>query len=424
MNREYGFKKLLNVTLISLQNNRVVISHSLIKTFGLFGIINFAVFYVLWNYIFQQEYDGLPMRLIAFGFCFFLALIDYWPKVLKPYIPTYWYLSISYCLPFFGMYMFLENYASNTWLTNVLLGIFWLVLITDWLTFIVILPPGIVMGWLTHYLIKGPVHIDLNLISGPLMNYAWAIVIAAVFSHRKELIRYEEKIASITMLAGTIAHEMRTPLSTMAMIGMGLKNSLTDLFERVKNKEPIEPDPFLLNAPEQIHSTTHSAFTIIDMILMNLKGASEAKINSILSIQACVINAIKAYPLTEQERKLIHCDLDIDFQFKGNETLFKHILFNLLKNALYYVKAANKGGVFITTQQTANENILIFKDTGSGMPAAMVPYVFDRFYSKTQHGTGIGLAFCKSVMESFGGKITCMAEERHHTTFILSFPKV
>lgn len=424
MKTEYGFKKLLNALLISLQSSRVTISHSLIKTFGIFGIINFTVFYVLWNYIFQQEYDGLPMRFIAFCFCFFLALIDCWPEVLKSYIPSYWYLSIFYCLPFFGMYMFLENYASNTWLTNVLLGIFWLVLVTDWITFIIILPAGIVMGWLAHYLIKGPIFIDLNAISGPLMNYAWAIVIAAVFSHRKELIRYEEKINSITMLAGTIAHEMRTPLSTMAMIGVSLKSSLTDLFERVKNKQPIEPDPFLLNAPEQIQSTARSAFTIIDMILMNLKGASEAKVNSVLSIQACVTEAIKSYPLTRQESKLIHCDLDVGFQFKGNETLFKHILFNLLKNALYYVKAADKGGIFITTQQTANANILIFKDTGAGMPAAMVPYVFDRFYSKTQHGTGIGLAFCKSVMESFGGKITCMAEEGEHTTFILSFPKV
>lgn len=399
------------------------VSHSLVKTFGAFGVINFPVFYLLWNYVFQEEYKGFIMRFIAFAFCFFLLFIDGWPEKLKRYIPVYWYLTILYCFPIFGTYMFCEHHTSHTWHTNVLLGIFWLVLVADWLTYIVILPIGIVIGWVLYYLVNGFIQINMDNIGGSLINYGWAVVIATVFTRNKEIFQ-EERLNSMKMLAGTIAHEMRTPLSTMSMIGMGLRNSITDLFERAKNKQPIEPDPFLLNVPEQIESTARSAFTIIDMILMNLKDVSQAEVSTILSMEKCVTESLKAYPLSEQESLLIHCDLKDNFEFKGNETLFKHILFNLLKNALYYVKAADKGGIFIVTHQTATENILIFKDTGLGMPATMVPYVFDRFYSKTQHGTGIGLAFCKSVMESFGGKITCTAEEGIHTTFILSFPKV
>jgi len=101
----------------------------------------------------------------------------------------------------------------------------------------------------------------------------------------------------------------------------------------------------------------------------------------------------------------------------------RHVLFNLLKNALYYIEAANKGEIYIRAEKTPDANILHFKDTGKGMASSMMPYVFERFYSKTQHGTGIGLAFCKSVIESFGGKISCESVEGEHTTFILEFPK-
>ncbi len=424
MKKQYTPFKFFNSLVAQLQNSRIVTSPSLIKAFGIFGVVNFAVFYLLWNYIFQQEYNGFYPRLMAFAFCLPLTIINYWPEKIKPYISAYWYLAILYCLPVFGVYMFLENHESSTWHTNVLLGIFWLVLVTDWLSFVIILPAGIVVGWLAHYLIKGSVQLDLESLSGPLMNYAWAIVIAAVFSHRKELIRYEERIDSIKMLAGAIAHELRTPLASISMMSTNLKKSLTRLFESQENQGSTEPDKALMSMPERLNSTAKNAFTIIDMVLMNLKDVSGQDVSKIISMEYYVRETLADYPLTETEKSLINFNPTTDFEFKGDETLFKHVLFNLLKNALHYVKASGKGEITITLKPGRYENQLIFKDTGKGMPESMVPHIFDRFYSRTQHGTGIGLAFCKSVMSKFKGSIACESIENVHTTFILSFPVV
>jgi len=54
----------------------------------------------------------------------------------------------------------------------------------------------------------------------------------------------------------------------------------------------------------------------------------------------------------------------------------------------------------------------------------MLPKIFDRFFSSTHHGSGIGLAFCKLVMQAYGGNITCQSQQGEFTEFVLSFPVV
>jgi len=404
-------------------------SPSLMRAFGIFGVINFPLFYAILSLLPGEEDNGWAPRIIAFGLCSVLSLMDYWPQRLKPYLGLYWHLTVLYCLPLFGTYMFLENSDSTTWLTNNVLGLFWLVLVTDWLTFIVIFPLGVFLGWVIHTLIFGISLLPGGFFPGPFVNYLWAIVIAAVFARNKEIF-HKERLNSMKVLAGAIAHELRTPLSAISMTSQILKSNVPAVMDGYKKAkaanlsvEDIDED-YMEQVSDEIDLTTRNAFGIIDMVLMNLKDGSEKTPPEPCSMNACIKNALKSYPLTAEEEGLVHWENPgHDFTFQGNDLFMRHVLFNLLKNALHYVKAANKGAIFIRTEETPKENILIFKDTGMGMPASMVPHVFDRFYSRTQHGTGIGLAFCKSVLEGIGGKITCESIQGEHTTFILSIPR-
>ncbi|HBC71240.1 MAG TPA: ATP-binding protein [Coxiellaceae bacterium] len=98
------------------------------------------------------------------------------------------------------------------------------------------------------------------------------------------------------------------------------------------------------------------------------------------------------------------------------------MLFNLLKNALYYIARARKGQIYIHLENRENENRLYFKDTGKGIAKEMLSHIFNRFYSKTDGGVGIGLSFCKMAMEWMGGSITCQSVEGEYTEFVLHFP--
>ena len=74
------------------------------------------------------------------------------------------------------------------------------------------------------------------------------------------------------------------------------------------------------------------------------------------------------------------------------------------------------------TSQNEGYNQLFFKDTGQGIPRDVLPFIFDRFYSKTYHGTGIGLSFCRLVMHSYKGYIKCESVYGEFTLFELGFP--
>ena len=102
----------------------------------------------------------------------------------------------------------------------------------------------------------------------------------------------------------------------------------------------------------------------------------------------------------------------------------QHVLFNLIKNALYVIATAQRGEINIWTELGDKFHYLYFKDTAVGMTPQQLSQLFNHFYTTTFMGTGIGLSFCKLVMNGFGGSIHCTAIEGDHTLFTLAFPVV
>lgn len=89
--------------------------------------------------------------------------------------------------------------------------------------------------------------------------------------------------------------------------------------------------------------------------------------------------------------------------------LFEHVIYNLLDNAL---KFSRQGGRVQLSAAVADGHYqLIIRDDGIGIPAASLSKVFDRFYqvdnrlSRAARGMGLGLAFCKKIVDAHGGRI-------------------
>jgi signal transduction histidine kinase len=154
-----------------------------------------------------------------------------------------------------------------------------------------------------------------------------------------------------------------------------------------------------------------------------------------MQIKENVQRVIDAYPFKKidddkNERDLVHINILDNFTFNGDETLFRHLIYNLMKNAIYFVRKANKGEIFIeaiagkSTDQNPNPmNYLYFKDTGPGIPEENLQHLFKAFFSRSQNGTGVGLSLCKSIMNEFGGNISCESVEGEFTKFVMEFPK-
>ncbi|WP_010302142.1 sensor histidine kinase [Candidatus Odyssella thessalonicensis] len=398
------------------------------KTFGIFGVINYPLGYYILHLLGADE--SVIARLCAALISFPLIFTKRWPIQFKKYLNLYWFLTLLYCLPIFTTYTLLKNQLSNEWLLNFSIGLFILFLIVDYVLLIILYVVGILLGYLLFIFTGQEVVFQHGLPTNFMYIYGAMIVLGCIFSRNKGILE-KERLQTMKMVAGTVAHEMRTPLAAIEAAAEGLKMHLPTLIETQKaaqeegrtqsslSKNKLQ---LLAEIPDEIKGTARSAFTVIDMLLMNLKeDVSEAAFEK-CSILHCVQTALHDYSLRDEDKELITVEIEQDFEFYAHPLTFKHVLFNLLKNALYYIKAANKGKITIWTEKGEKVNRLYFEDTGKGISEDYLPYIFDQFSTRTSHGTGVGLAFCRMVMTKLGGDITCESVEGEYTRFILTFP--
>lgn len=271
----------------------------------------------------------------------------------------------------------------------------------------------------------------------PLFNKGGKVVgvvgITTDITAQYKLKEAEERLAGIKALSASIAHELRTPLGAIKFGINGVKGYLPILVKAYNaakahnlDIEPIQSQhlQILSEVFDDMESEVTYSETIITMILMNVKqqGVSTADFR-VYSMCECIEEAMRRYPFKPDEEILVDWDRKNDFYFFGDKTLMVHVLFNLLKNALYYIQVAKKGKIQIWHDKKENNNVLYFKDTGKGIPSDVLPNLFEKFYSTTYHGTGLGLAFCKMVMTSFGGSISCTSEYGEFTLFEMVFPE-
>ena len=196
------------------------------------------------------------------------------------------------------------------------------------------------------------------------------------------------------------------------------------------NLEKIRP-PHLSALSEtltDIIAETNHSLTIIDILLMNIKGVELGpEAYSLLSMRDCINESLERYPFRDNQKELVEVTGREDFQFKGVRQLIVHVFYNLIKNSLYAIAANNKtGSITISIHAGEDQNRVYFKDTGSGIDAEVLPHIFDNFYSTRAAGPegsiGIGLSFCKNALAHFNAGIECVSEEGIYTEFILSFP--
>ena len=116
-------------------------------------------------------------------------------------------------------------------------------------------------------------------------------------------------------------------------------------------------------------------------------------------------------------------------QVNGDRDRLKQVLINLIANAIKFTPAG--GEVFLSLGRSGDHAKLIVRDTGPGIPAEDLPYIFERFYraekSRTRSGTsgfGLGLSIAHWIVEQHGGKIEANSQEGKGTTFAVWIPLV
>jgi len=107
----------------------------------------------------------------------------------------------------------------------------------------------------------------------------------------------------------------------------------------------------------------------------------------------------------------------------------QQVLFNLLTNARQAMPRGGRVFIRVVPDPTSGTVDLTVRDTGSGIPADVLPRLFDRYFttksgpdSSGKGGTGVGLATCREIIEAHQGKIRVESTVGVGTAFTLKLP--
>lgn len=407
---------------------------------GVFGMLAHLLYYVLWTYLYPQTYESFWLRAVSALVCVPLIFEPWLVRrpLLRRVLPYYWVTLVLYQLPVYFVFMSLMNGFSTVWAVSTMAACMFLVpLMFDWLLVLLLAVAGSIIATV-GFALFGP---GLDTVGAEavtfLLVYVFALTGGSAFNHKAELAA-NERLAGMTSAVGTMAHELRTPLLGIRAGAGGLQNYLPSLLEgyELAKREGLPVKPMRISHYRQMQtvldrivSETEYSSVILDMLVAN---SSRSRIDSqsfeVQHIRHCIDTALERYPFTgAAQRSIISRDSTTDFRFIGSEILMVHVLFNLLKNALHFVEYVDGGRIRISAGPTRDGmNRLRFLDTGPGVAPEDLGRVFDRFYSRMPggQGTGIGLAFARLVMRSFGGDILCRSELGRYCEFVMLFPRV
>lgn len=216
-------------------------------------------------------------------------------------------------------------------------------------------------------------------------------------------------------LMSDIAHELRNPVAV-------IKSHL----------EAIE-DGVWEASPERIRLTVSEVDRLSQLIrevekLTTIEGAAHSISLEELDVSSIVEKAALVFdPLYKNKGVELKREIEPEVMTVVDGAKIRQVAENLLSNALRYTDA---GGTVSVSLASGEKDITIsVADTGIGIAAKDLPYIFERFYrtdvsrARTSGGIGIGLAIVKAIVEAHGGTIEVESEPGKGSRFIVKIPR-
>lgn len=385
------------------------------------------LYYVIWTFILPQPYESFWLRFsssITFIPFFFYKR---YPDNVKPWLNLYWYFWLTLTLPVIFTFLMLMNNLSGMWLIcETMMLLVFIVFIPNYYMLTILLVSGFSIAYAGFVFSTGTHLVITKEIIEYLVPIPMAILLGllSIWTTKKGEMNLKERV--MHSLAASIAHEMRNPLGQIRQCLNGIQKLLPP-FHHEKPTVSLSKGSL-----DQIYKrVAHGQMAVkrgtqvIDMVLGEIR---ENPINpdsfTYLSAARITRKALDEYGYdSENDRRRVYLDATETFIFRISETLFIFVIFNLLKNALYYLGSHSNSEIRIRLKKGAQYNYLFFHDSGPGIAKEDLSHIFDSFHTKGKKGgTGLGLAYCRRVMNAFGGDITCDSVKGKYTEFTLSFP--
>ena len=231
--------------------------------------------------------------------------------------------------------------------------------------------------------------------------------LARVRAERKAM--QQEKLSVLGLLAGSLAHELRNPLSSMRTIASLLAEDLGPTDDRTTDVRMI------ISEIDRLNQTTQR--------LLEFSRPSD---DQILTVAPDVVLQRLAGILAHLARQW-HVTLDVELdaalaRISASDASFSEICFNLIRNAIEAVRDSPSPRVHVSSRLVDSQFVVTISDNGPGIDPALREAIFQPFVTGKSDGTGLGLYIVSERVAELNGRIQCHSENDRGTMFEVSLP--
>jgi len=203
----------------------------------------------------------------------------------------------------------------------------------------------------------------------------------------------------------TISHELRTPLSSI--VG----------WSRLMSTGTLPPERQRHGLDVIRRNADAQARLVEDLLDVSRITSGKLRLDvkpvPLATVIAAVLDSVRPALDAKKIRLETHIDSE-DIAALGDESRIQQVIWNLLSNATKFTPA--NGRIFVGLRRVASEVEIVVSDSGEGIEAEFLPYVFDRFrqadggISRLRGGLGLGLAISRHLVELHGGTIVVASD--------------
>lgn len=380
------------------------------------------LFYWIWSNWLTQPYESHWLRglMSALGLTLLIKPVTH--NLASNRTRTLVTLIMWIELPLFFSWMYLSNDGGPVWLPSLCVILLVYYHLTDWRIATVGTVTGALVSLGLFYLLNSQTPVPPGrdyALDAVLVAFSWGCALLLGVSSASLRNGY---LAHTLTTIGIMAHELRTPLSTVALIG--------DAIQFEVQRQPSHPRAVKLEQfGDRLHTLVRNMNYQIDTQIANAKLLQLPRHTSEPISAAKLVHEVTAsYPYaSSRQRNCVSVVVHDDFTFCSSPGQFSQVLANLIKNALYSLMAADSlyhpGALRIEIDLVRSHGRIVVADDGMGIESALLPHIFKPFFSSS-HGTrhGLGLAFCLQVVLNAGGSIHVKSKHAVGTLFTIMLP--